>query len=240
MKIAIILLALTICSLTAAFAAAESSMNNTASYWNNQGGLLMLQYKFGDALNAYNNSLMIDDSNLPALIGQGRALENLGKSNESLRSYQKAIMISPDNAVAWIGRGIVLQDLGRYNDSLQSYNKALELDPTNGNAWNDLAWLYYKRGNNEEALTDVNRSIDILNSNLAAALDTKGAALAALGNNEEGLSYINQALELDPQDSIVWIHKANILKAMGNITGSEAALAMVKGLPAQNLNNESV
>lgn len=241
MKCAIILLALTICSLTTAFAVAQNSVgNNTTSYWNNQGGLFLLQYKFDDALNAYNNSLRINGSNVLALIGRGSALENLGKSNESLESYQKAIEISPDNAKAWIGKGIVLQDLGRYNESLQSYNQALELDPTNANAFNDKAWLYYKRGNNEEALTNVNQSIDIFNSNLAAALDTKAVALAALGRNEEALGYINQALGLDPLDSIVWIHKGNILKAMGNTSGSEAAFAKVKELPAQNLNNESV
>jgi tetratricopeptide (TPR) repeat protein len=105
---------------------------------------------------------------------------------------------------------------------------------------NDKAWLYYKLGYNEEALINVNQSIDIYNGDLAAALDTKGMALAALGNNEEALGYINQALELDPLNSIVWIHKGNILKAMGNTSGSEAAFAKVKELPAQNLNNASV
>ena len=39
MKGAIVLLALTICMMTAAFTAAESSaVNNTTSYWNSQGG----------------------------------------------------------------------------------------------------------------------------------------------------------------------------------------------------------
>lgn len=242
MRYSIILVVLTICSFIAVAEAENSadSNTNTTSYWNDQGGLFLLQYKFEDALGAYNNSLRINGSNAPALIGQGSALENLGMSNESLKSYEKAISISPDNAKAWIGRGIVLQDLGRYNESLQSYNQALELDPTNANALNDKAWLYYKLGNNEEAIANVDKAIDIYNSSLAAALDTKGVALAALGRNEEALGYINQALELDPLDSIIWIHKGNILKAMGNTSGSEAALAKAKELPAQNLNNESV
>lgn len=241
MKCAKILVVLTIFSFIAVVAEAENSAdNNTTSYWNDQGGLLLLQYKFEDALNAYNNSLRINGSNVPALIGQGSALSNLGMSNESLKSYEKAISISPDNVKAWIGRGIVLQDLGRYNESLQSYNQALELDPTNADALNDKAWLYYKLGNNEEAIANVDKSIDIFNSRLAAALDTKGVALAALGRNEEALGYVNQALELDPLDSILWIHKGNILRAMGNTSGSEAAFAKVKELPAQNLNNESV
>jgi tetratricopeptide (TPR) repeat protein len=244
MKHGIILPALTICVLTTAFAAAQNSIgDNTTSYWNNQGELFLLQYKYEDALNAYSTSLRINGSNVPALIGLGSALNSLGKINESLESYQKAIEIHPDNTKAWIGKGIVLHELGRYNESLQSYNHALELDPTNANALNCIAWLYYKRGNNEEALISVNQSIDILSSNLAAALDTKGMALAALGRNEEALGYINQALgldPLDPLDTIIWIHKGDILKAMGNTSGSEAAFAKVKELPAQNLNNEAV
>lgn len=241
MKSAIILLALTICILTVAIGAAESTaVNNTTSYWNSQGGLLLLQYKYGDALNAYNNSLKINGSNVAALIGQGAALDNLGRYNESLKSYHKAIGLSPDNGKAWVGGGIVLQDLGRFNDSLQSYNQAIELDPTNGMAWNDKAWLYYKRGNNVEALTNVNRSIDLLSLNLAAALDTKGVALAAIGKNSDALGYINKALELDPLDSIVWTHKGDILKAMGNSSDANAAYAKAKELPAQNPGEEAV
>ncbi|NPV62591.1 MAG: tetratricopeptide repeat protein [Methanotrichaceae archaeon] len=240
MKCNIILVALILCGFTAAAIGAGDSADNTTTYWNDQGDLLMLQYEFEDALNAYNNSLMINGSNVPALIGQGRAFINLGLSNESLKSYESAISISPGNVKAWIGRGIVLQDLGRYNESLQSYNRALELDPADAYALNDKAWLYYKRGNYEEAITNVDRAIDIFNSGLAAALDTKAVALAALGRNEEALEYINQALEIDPQDSIIWIHKGNILKALGNTSGSEAAFAKVNELPVQNLNNESV
>ncbi len=241
MKGAKILLALTICTLTAAVAAAESSSdNNTTSFWNNQGGLLIFQYKFEDALNAYNNSLKIDGSNVAALIGRGSALNGLGMHNESLESYQKAIEISPDNAEPIILKGVALQDLGRYNDSLQSYNHALELDPTNGNALNDKAWLSYKQGNNEEAITSADRAIDILSIDLAAALDTKGVALAALGKNNDAIGYINKSLDLDPLNSVVWIHKGDILKAMGRNSEAEAAYAKVKELPSRDLDEESV
>lgn len=235
MKGAIILLAIAASILTV-----TAVDNNTTVYWNSQGAVLLDQYKFEDALNAFNNSLKINSSNTVALIGQGKALESLGRANESLESYQKAIELDPGNAKAWIGRGIILHDLEMYNESLQSYNKAIELDPSDGMAFNDLAWLYYKQGNNIEALANVNRSIEILGIDLAAALDTKGMALFALGKNEEALGYINRTLELDPIDSIVWIHKGTILKAMGKTSESEAAFARAKELPAQSLTNESV
>jgi tetratricopeptide (TPR) repeat protein len=74
----------------------------------------------------------------------------------------------------------------------------------------------------------------------ARALNDKAWLYYNQGNNEEALKYINQALELDPLDSIVWIHKGNIFKAMENTSGSEAAFAKIKELPAQNLNNETL
>ena len=75
----------------------------------------------------------------------------------------------------------------------------------------------------------------ILNKNLAATIDTKAVALEKLGKNDEALQCIDKALELTPMDSIVWIHKGDILKALGNQTGSEAAYAKAKELPEQLL-----
>lgn len=242
MNSAIILMALTICILSVAVTAASegSTDNNTTGFWNNRGDVLLYQYKYEDALDAYNNALKINGSNIAALVGQGYALVGLGRYNESLESFQKAILISPLNARAWTGKGITLHGLGRYNESLQSYDRALEIDPMYASAWNDKAWMYYKRGNNEEAIKNVDRAIDILSINLAAALDTKGVALAALGRNEDALDYINRSIELDPSDSILWIHKGDVLKTMGRESEAQSAYAKAKELPAQYLGGESV
>lgn len=219
---------------------AAGTENNTSSYWTAQGTDLMEQYKFSDAIQAYDRALKVNDSYLAALAGKGEALWKIGEYNDSIQSFGKALDLDPNYVRAWVGKGVALHGLGDFNGSRNAYNIALEIDPNYAMAWNDKAWLSYKQNQYEEAINYSDKAIEILNEDLAATLDTKGVALEALGKNDEALQYIDRALQLTPLDSIVWIHKGDILKALGNQTGSDAAYAKAKELPVQALDESSV
>ncbi|MDD4651228.1 MAG: tetratricopeptide repeat protein [Methanothrix sp.] len=219
---------------------ATSAEDNTSAYWTAQGDVLREQYKFDDAIQAYDKALKINESHIAALAGKGEALWNVGRYNESLQSFEEVLNLSPYYVRAWVGKGVALHGLGNFTESLRSYDMAIEIDPNYAMAWNDKAWLFYKQDMYQEAVDNSDRAIEILNRNLAATIDTKAVALEKLGRNDEALVWIDKALELSPTDSIVWIHKGDILKALGNKTGSEAAYAKAKELPEQNLDESSV
>lgn len=217
-----------------------SAEDNTSVYWTAKGNDLLEQYKFNDSIKAYDKALKINDSHIAALAGKGEALWKIGRYSESLQSFTKAINLDPNYVRAWVGKGVALHGLGDLNGSNNSYNIALEIDPNYAMAWNDKAWLFYKQNQYTEAINYSDKAIALLNRQLAATLDTKGVALEKLGRNAEALQYIDRALELTPLDSIVWIHRGDILKALGNQTGSEAAYAKAKELPMQALDESSV
>ncbi len=219
---------------------AISAEENTSAYWTAQGDKLNAQYKFDDAIQAYDKALEINESYIAALAGKGEALWNTGRYNESLRSFDEVLNLSPYYVRAWVGKGVAFHGLGNFNESRRSYDRAIEIDPRYAMAWNDKAWLFYKQDMYQEAVDYSDKAIEILNRNLAATIDTKAVALEKLGKNDEALKWIDKSIELTPQDSIVWLHKGDILKALGNQTGSEAAYAKAKELPEQVLDESSV
>ncbi|OPY55200.1 MAG: tetratricopeptide repeat protein [Methanosaeta sp. PtaU1.Bin112] len=233
--------ALLIMAMLAMFiSSATSAEENTSAYWTTLGDELNAQYKFDDAIQAYDKALEINKSHIAALAGKGEALWNTGRYNESLKSFDEVLNLSPYYVRAWVGKGVAFHSLGNLKESRRSYDRALEIDPKYAMAWNDKAWLFYKQDMYQEAVDYSDRAIEILDRNLAATIDTKAVALEKLGKNDEALEWIDKALELTPTDSIIWIHKGDILKALGNQTGSEAAYAKAKELPEQILDNSSV
>ncbi len=226
--------------LAISITSATNAEDNTSAYWTAQGDELREQYKFNDSIQAYDKALEINKSHIAALAGKGEALWNIGRYNESLLSFNEVLNLSPYYVRAWVGKGVALHGLGNFNESRQAYDEALEIDPAYAMAWNDKAWLFYKQDMYQEAVDYSDRAIKILNKNLAATIDTKAVALEKLGKNDEALQCIDRALELTPTDSIVWIHKGDILKALGNQTGSDAAYAKAKELPEQILDESSV
>jgi tetratricopeptide (TPR) repeat protein len=233
-------LILAIAMLVVSISSATSAEDNTSAYWTAQGNELREQYKFDDAIQAYDKALEINESYIAALAGKGEALWNTGRYNESLQSFDEALNLSPYYVRAWVGKGVALHGLGDFNGSRRSYDMALDIDPAYAMAWNDKAWLFYKQDMYQEAVDYSDRAIKLLDKNLAATIDTKAVALEKLGKNDEALQLINRALELTPTDSIVWTHRGDILKALGNQTGSEAAYARAKELPGQILDESSV
>jgi Flp pilus assembly protein TadD len=234
------ILILAIAMLVVSISSAISAENNTSSYWTAQGNEFREQYRFDDAIQAYDKALEINESYIAALAGKGEALWNTGRYNESLQSFDEALNLSPYYVRAWVGKGVALHGLGDFNGSRRSYDMALDIDPAYAMAWNDKAWLFYKQDMYQEAVDYSDRAIKLLDKNLAATIDTKAVALEKLGKNDEALQWIDRALELTPTDSIVWIHRGDILKALGNQTGSEAAYARAKELPEQLLDESSV
>jgi tetratricopeptide (TPR) repeat protein len=218
----------------------NNATENMLFNWTNQGYILLDQYKYEDALVAFDKALDTNKSYAAAWRGKGSALNGMGNYSEALQSYDRALDLNPEYVGAWIGKGSALHGMGNYSEALQAYDKAIELDPVNGNALNGKAWLLYKRGQYNEAAEYAARAIEIQAEDLSATLDTEGMALAGLGKYEEALGYINRSLDLEPLNSIVWIHKGDLLKAMGKQADADAAYAQAKQVPEQFLGGESV
>lgn len=84
--------------------------------------------------------------------------------------------------------------------------------------WNQIANEMISNGLHEEALYYFDRilSLEPLNSR---ALDNKAYILEILGRKEEALECIDRYLRYEPSDTVLWIHKGDLLD------DSESAIA---------------
>lgn len=78
---------------------------------------------------------------------------------------------------------------------------------------------------------NADRALHYLYLDLSSTLDTKAMALAGMERYEEALDYLNRSLELDPNTAEVWIHKGNVLEALGRKGEAELAYSKANTLP---------
>jgi tetratricopeptide (TPR) repeat protein len=221
---------LRICVLLAFAIVASTAMaqEDTANSWSDKGYAFLFEFKYEDALKAFDQAISIDPQHVAAWIGRGSSLDHLGNYSEALEAYNRTIEIAPYNPRAWVGRGLALEDLNKSDEALEAYQKAIEIDPEYAIVWNDKAWLRLKMGNYDQAVEDANRAIEILDRGLAQTLDTKGVALAGLGEYEQAIECFDRAIELEPSIAEIWFHKGDALKGLGREDDAEAAYAIAR------------
>jgi tetratricopeptide (TPR) repeat protein len=209
-------------------ASAAVAQEDTAIQKTSEGYDLLFQMKYAQALAAFDEALSINQSYVPAMVGEGRAIEHLGNYSDALEIYNRTIELAPYYVKAWVGKGSALEDLNRSNESMAIFNLSLEMDPEYAVAWNERAWLYYHGGKYQDALREADKGIELLERTLAGTLDTKGMALFGLGRYNESLECINRAMVLAPSVGELWYHKGDVLKAMGREGDAQAAYAKAR------------
>ena len=133
------------------------------------------------------------------LVTRGSALNAQNKYAEALPLFERATQLAPDSFDAWFNLGYTFELLGRHADALQANERATTLDPNSNAASYNLANALHNLGRYEEALAEYERNFD--------ASDTrdwngKGNALRSLGRHEEALEAFDQALAINPNDTI--------------------------------------
>jgi tetratricopeptide (TPR) repeat protein len=83
--------------------------------------------KYVPALNNYKKVLKIDTKNVDGLLGEGKALLELGENKKAKASLNKALKIEPSNSEALHYNGHVLEELEDFVNAIIYYEKAYEI-----------------------------------------------------------------------------------------------------------------
>jgi tetratricopeptide (TPR) repeat protein len=217
-----------------------SAQEDQVSYWIGQGEAFRHQYKSEEALQAFDKALQLDNTSVAAWAGKASALNRLGRNNESLQAYDAALALAPDYIRALVGKAIALSSLNQTNQSLQTFDFAIELDPTYSMAHNGKAWELYKLGRYNDSSDNADKALHYLYQELGSVLDTKAMALAGMKRYKEALDYLNRSLELDPNMSEIWIHKGNVLEALGRKGEAEQAYSKANTVPMSFAGGENL
>ena len=122
-------------------------------------------------------------------------------------------------------RGDIYQMLGKYEDALADYTQALNIDPTSFMALYQKANTEYELGRYAEAKVDYNR-LRANNGRSAEALT--GLARVAVKENNLGQAaeYMDDAVQMMPADSDVYVRRSSVRRMLGNNTGAVDDLIM--------------
>lgn len=110
----------------------------------------------------------------------------------------------PNSVRAYIYQASVAERVNNIEAAVILYDKVIEIDPTNVVAYNNLANLYIDK-NVDIALDYANRAYQLAPTS-AAVLDTLGWVLVKSGAPEKGIAYIEQALTLEPTNTVFAEH----------------------------------
>ena len=169
------------------------------------------QDQYADALQWFDRVLAVDPTYIPALVGRGEALVELGREGEAFEAYQAVLDRVPDQPIA-LRRSEVLRFravqsdvsaaqaalLGnRLEEARDHYGRALKASPDSGFLHRDLADVERRLGNSTRARALVDRAL-VLDPQDARAYAIRGQLGEAADDVNAALADYRRALELDP------------------------------------------
>lgn len=150
--------------------------------------------RFRDALQLYQQVLLMCPESVEALTYSGVALLEIGKAKEAAKRLRAAVDAKPDCADARGYLGNALQLTGELDEAEAAFRGALELAPANARSHNNLGVLLLKRDRPEEAVASFNSAVSI-NPCYAEAHNNLCQAYLKLGENEEAIRAGEKAIE---------------------------------------------
>lgn len=167
---------------------------------------------------------MGDHEEVAALVRQGVALAESGRTDEAVAAFERALSLAPRDARLHWMIGTVLRAGGRGAAARARYEAALMIDPSHPQALGALADLLAeeatalnRQGRGEEAIAGFERAIGI-RPGVAAYHVNHGIALRQAGRLPDSLAAFDRALALAPGDPLAHWNRALSLLALGRLT----------------------
>jgi arylsulfatase A-like enzyme/Flp pilus assembly protein TadD len=131
-----------------------------------------------------------------AMLGLGRALIFLGKTDEARQWSKNAIQYNPENYRAWYQLGFIDARTDK-KQAIADYEKAVSIQPSFAPLRRDLGLLQFQEGNYSEAAKHLSRATELglKDANLYNSL---GISYSRTGHLRAAVASYKQALKLDP------------------------------------------
>jgi len=182
----------------------------------NKGYSLTELRRYEEALEAYDEAIVLQTDYAWAWGRKGRTLRLLERYEEAIACYDKALAINANDGWSWNGKGIVLEKLGKWEEALAHFEQAARLDPTFVWHWYNISSAYTELERYDEALTMIRRALAI-DSRHINSWGKLGQIQRRIGNYQDAISAYRKAIELWPEYAWAYNGCGLALKAIGDL-----------------------
>lgn len=180
-----------------------------------QAEALVADGKCSEAIELYSQILAANPNYVPAYLGRGKCLADLGENQLALESLAQAVSYGARYpqvfAEASAERGKVLLELGQFQEASDDFSAAVQSSPADaeylflrGKAFMRLASMpqtgFSQTDYVGQAISSLKRAIE-LDGEYAEAYLERGAAYANSGKYDKAIDDLEQASELDDETS---------------------------------------
>ena len=211
--------------------AADPTNENNSLVLSNLATVQRYQNKLQEALKNYNMAIDLTPNAVTLILNRAALLTQMDSLEYALHDYQRVIAIEPNNAEALYSHGTLSLQQGRDSIAAEDFNTLLGYDPNSGLAHQGLGNLYKARKNYRKAVQYYTDVIRVKPS--SELLANRADCYLMLQQLNEASKDIQQALELTPDDALLYVLRAKLNKMRFNYEDVERdiKLASKYGMP---------
>jgi superkiller protein 3 len=197
----------------------------------NQGGSLLKQKQYAEAIKQFDKAIEIDPKYDKAYYMKGYALTRLKDYPEAIAAYEKVLQIAPNDSKTIFALGKLYEVQGEGKKAIQLYDNAVAADPANAKAAYSKGAVYLGWQAYSEAVNAFSQAAS-MDSTYSLAYTGWGTALIELGKVTEAIEKLNKAAVLDPKNDDALYRLAKAYNAAGDyteaLTAAEKAISLAK------------
>ena len=168
------------------------------------------QGKTDEAVAEYRKAIHLKPDDSLVRTNLASALKRQGKSDEAITEYREAARLDAEqglvgNALGTLGT--TLKELGRPDETIAIYQRIVERAPDKMEARIGLGNALIAQDKIDEAIKAFTAAVRI-EPKSASLWKVRGYALARLGRWRESRDDLNRALEIEPDDHLIWFSAA--------------------------------
>lgn len=231
-----------------------------------QGYAFQQQGNLPEAENCYLQVLRTDSNNEPALNLMGLVCIRQAKFTEAVRHLEKALSVNPNDAETHNNLGLACKELKQLSRAQKAFEISLKLNPKQPASWNNLGNVLAATDHHDQAIKCFESALS-MDGNYVDCLNNLSVSLKEVGRLEHALQVIDRALKIEPSRSLSHNHKGEILlratqyekarkafeqsikldnsivsrtnlsTALKQLDESQAAVAVLQGVIAEEANN---
>ncbi len=187
---------------------------------------------FIDALQSWDNFLLLSPEDPIALSNRGNILLALGDSEGAIVDQTKAIALLPYEIDPHLNRGIAEESLQKWEEAKEDYQWVLEREPDNSSALYNLANVMGSEGNWTKAKLLFNQA-SMANPGLPMARSSKSLACYQLNQYDEAERELRSLIRKYPMFADARAALSALLWRKGSLGEAESHWAAASGLDSR-------